>query len=83
MYTVRMDSLGDVLGRYTPQRPDEITAIKRFVEQEFNTGVSVAIRNNTIVVTVASASLANALRLRINALRKAAKTDKRVMFRIG
>ena len=48
-----MDSLGDVLGRYTPQRPDEITAIKRFVEQEFNTGVSVAIRNNTIVVTVA------------------------------
>lgn len=83
MYTSGMDSLGDVLGRYSPQRPDEITAIKRFVEQEFNTGVSVAVSNNNIVVTVASASLANALRLRINALRKAAATDKRVIFRIG
>lgn len=83
MYTTRMDSLGDVLGRYVPQRPDEIAAIKRFVEQEFNTGVSVAISNNNIVVTVASASLANALRLRIIALRKAAATNKRVIFRIG
>lgn len=83
MYTIKMDSLGDVLGRYSPQRPDEITAIKRFVEQEFNTGVSVAINNNNIVITVASSSLANALRLRINALRKAAATSKRVIFRIG
>lgn len=78
-----MESLGDVLGRYSPQTPDEITAIKRFIESEFHTGASVSLRGDTIIVTVASAALASALRMRIVALRKAAGTSKRVLFRIG
>jgi hypothetical protein len=78
-----MESVADLLGRYNPDGPDEVLAIKRFIEEEFQAGASVAIRNETIVVTVSSASLANALRLRINNLRAAAGTKKRVMFRIG
>ena len=75
--------MAEVLGRYNPQRPDEITAIKRYIEQEFHAGVSVGLQNDTIVVTVGSASLANMLRLRINNLRSAAGTKKRILFRIG
>lgn len=78
-----MDSVADLLGHYSPDGPDEVLAVKRYIEKEYKTGASVAIRNETIVVTVASASLANTLRLRINQLRAAAGTKKRVMFRIG
>lgn len=78
-----MESMADVLGRYSPQGPDEVLAIKRYIEQEFHSGASVGMQNNAIVVTVASASLANMLRLRITALRAAAGTTKRIIFRIG
>jgi hypothetical protein len=78
-----MESVADLLGQYNPDGPNEVLAVKRYIEKEFQSGASVSIRNETIVVTVASASLANALRLRINQLRAAAGTKKRVMFRIG
>lgn len=78
-----MDSIADVLGRYNPQEPDEALLIKRYITDEFNAPASVVVRDTAITVTVASASLANMLRLRIHALRKAAGTKKRVIFRIG
>lgn len=78
-----MESIGDLLGRYSPAAPDEITAIKQYIAKEFGAESSVAIQGDAIVVTVAGASLANALRLRQTAIRAAAKTSKRLMFRIG
>lgn len=78
-----MESVADVLGRYSPQGPDEVLAIKQYIEHEFNTGAGVALRGDTLVVTVGSASLANTLRLRISALREATGVKKRIMFRIG
>lgn len=78
-----MDNLEDLLGRYTPTEPAEVTAVKQFIAKEFNAPSSVGLRGESLVITVRSAALANALRLRLPALQAAANTKKRIMFRIG
>lgn len=73
----------ELLGRYSPQEPEEVSAVKRYIFNEFGTESSVGLHGETLVVTVASASLANALRLRMTSLKKAANTKRKIMFRIG
>lgn len=76
------DSLADVLAHKDFDEPPEMKAIKTFVRETFDEDCEVLVRDRDIVVTVRSSSLANALRLKINDLRNAAITDKRIMFRI-
>ena len=78
-----MDSLQELLGRYNPKEPDEVVAVKRYIAETFKAESSVGLHGETLVITVTSASLANALRLRVTALKKAAGTSRRIMFRIG
>ena len=78
-----MDSLQDLLGKYTPEEPAEVAAIKDYVHKQFKAVAKVGIQGETLVITVTSASLANALRLRLPALQEAAKTTKRLIFRIS
>ncbi|HSW99394.1 MAG TPA: hypothetical protein VLF71_06210 [Candidatus Saccharimonadales bacterium] len=78
-----MESLGDILGKYNPAVPDEVAAVKRYIFEEFGAPSSVGVQGESLVVTVASASLANALKLRQLAIKKAAGTAKRLVFRIG
>ncbi|MBX6334390.1 hypothetical protein IRY61_03570 [Candidatus Saccharibacteria bacterium] len=78
-----MESVAEILGRYSPEEPDEIGAIKRYILQEFGVKARVGLHGETLVVTVHSAALANALRLKILALQKAANTKRKIMFRIG
>lgn len=78
-----MDSLQDLLGRYNPKEPDEIGAVKRYIFEQFGVQSSVGLHGETLVITVNSASLANALRLRTTALQKVANTKRKIMFRIG
>jgi hypothetical protein len=78
-----MDSLQELLGRYNPKEPNEIGAVKRYIFEEFGAESSVGLHGETLVITVRSASLANALRLKILSLQKAANTKRKIMFRIG
>lgn len=78
-----MDSLQDLLGRYSPREPDEVVALKRYIAEAFKSKASVGLHGETLVITVASASLANALRMRLLVLQKVANTKKKIMFRIG
>lgn len=78
-----MDSMADLLGDYNPTAPDELLVIKRYIAEEFGAHASVGMQGEALVITVASASLANALRLRLPALQAAAGTKKRFIFRIG
>jgi hypothetical protein len=78
-----MDSLQELLGRYSPKEPDEVAAIKRYVFKQFGVEPSVGLHGETLVITVASASLANALRMRLPALQRTANTKKKILFRIG
>lgn len=78
-----MESVAEILGRYSPEEPDEIGAIKRYILREFGVKARVGLHGETLVITVNSAALANALRLKILALQKAANTNRKIMFRIG
>ncbi len=78
-----MDSLQELLSRYDPKEPDEIAAVKRYVLDEFGAKATVGLHGETLVITVKSASLANALRLRVLSLQKVAHTKRKIMFRIG
>lgn len=78
-----MDSLQDLLGRYSPKEPPEITAVKRYIDQRFKAESTVSLRDETIVVTVYSAALANTLRYHLRKMQAAADTKKRILLRIG
>jgi hypothetical protein len=78
-----MESMADLLSKYSPQEPEEITAVKRYIFEQFGVESSVGLHGETLVITVRSASLANALRLRLPALKKRAGTNRKIMFRIG
>jgi hypothetical protein len=78
-----MDSLQDLLGKYSPQEPAEVLALKRYIQETFNAASSVGLKGESIIVTVSSAALANTLRFHITKLQAAAQTDKRIIFRIG
>ena len=78
-----MDSLQDLLGRYRPQEPEEVTVVKRYISDEFGAESSVGLHGESLVITVTSASLANALRMRLPALKKLSGPNRKIMFRIG
>jgi hypothetical protein len=78
-----MEHIGDLLGKYSPAAPNEVTAVKQYIATEFGAQSSITVQTDALVITVASASLANALRLRQTTIQKIAGTSKRLLFRIG
>lgn len=78
-----MDSLQDILAKFGQPEQPELLAIKRYVDEHYQTPVSTAINGNSIIITVPSAALANTLRLQTTKIQKACDTDKRLVFRIG
>jgi hypothetical protein len=82
-YYIKMDSLFDILGHKDFDVPPEVVAIKQYVKDEFNEDVEVIVREKDIVIAGRSAALISTLRLRGPDIKKAAKTTKRLGFRIG
>ncbi|HWB39121.1 MAG TPA: hypothetical protein VG604_02650 [Candidatus Saccharimonadales bacterium] len=78
-----MDSLNSILSRKDFDEPPEMQAIKKYVHDEFDADVTVMIRDKDIVLSVRSASLANALRLRSPDIKRRCQLTKRLTFRIG
>ena len=78
-----MDSLNNILSRKDFDEPPEVSSIKKYVQDEFQTSVSVTARERDIIVGVSSAALASSLRLRSPDLKRRCQiTDKRIIFRI-
>jgi hypothetical protein len=78
-----MDSLTNILSNRDFDEPPEMTAIKKYVQDEFHTPVSVLSREKDIIVTVPSAALAGTLRMRAPEIKRRCQLDKRLVFRIG
>jgi hypothetical protein len=76
------DSLADLLANKDFDEPAELRAIKDFVQQNYQADVEVQLREREIIITTPSAALAATLRLRMNELRAAAQTDKKLVLRI-
>ena len=78
-----MDSLFDILGKKDFDEPPEMASIKKYVHDEFQTAVTVMVRDRDIVIGVPSAALANTLRLRSPEIKRRCQLTKRLTFRIG
>ena len=79
----RMDSLHSILSDKDFDEPPEMSSIKKYVQDEFQTDVSVLVRDKDIVIGASSAALANTLRLRSPEIKRRCQIDKRLTFRIG
>lgn len=78
-----MDSLFDILKHKDFDVPPEVAAIKKYVREEFGQEVEVIAREKEIITAGRSAALIGSLRLRAPAIKKAAGTNKRLIFRVG
>ena len=78
-----MDSLFSILSDKNFEEPPEISSIKKYVQDEFQTDVSVQVRDKNIIITVPSAALAGTLRMRSPDMKRRCQIDKRLVFRIG
>ncbi|HVX24489.1 MAG TPA: hypothetical protein VG992_04080 [Candidatus Saccharimonadales bacterium] len=78
-----MDALNQILRDKNFDEPPEMAAIKKYVQDEFETAVGVLIRERDIVIIVPNAGLANTLRLRSPDIKRRCQLTKRLTFRIG
>jgi hypothetical protein len=78
-----MDSLDDILRNKDFSEPRESKAIKNFVKKRFNEIVTVQLQKNSIIIVSGNSSLADSLRQLGPQLQEAAKTDKKLFFRIS
>ncbi|MGH7486834.1 MAG: hypothetical protein ACREMY_14720 [bacterium] len=78
-----MDSLSDILRDKDYDEPPEMASIRKYVQDEFKTDVSVLVRDKDIVIQVPSAALANTLRLRGPEIKRRCQLTKRLTFRIS
>lgn len=77
-----MSDLSDILSSAKYKQPEEISLIKQFIRDNFDEDAGVEITKNAIIISVNSASLANALRLKILELERFVKTTKKLIIRI-
>ncbi|MEK7594171.1 MAG: hypothetical protein AAB436_00850 [Patescibacteria group bacterium] len=78
-----MDSLHSILSNKDFDEPPEMSAIKKYVQDEFGAEVGVQVRDKDIVISVPNASLANTLRLRGPEIKRRCQLGKKLTFRIG
>lgn len=77
------DSLADILGKRSYDEPPEAIAIRDYVERRYHKPVTVLVRDRDIAITVPSGALAATLRMKVPELQQAARTTKKLLFRIG
>ncbi len=80
---VMSNSLADILSNFDYDEPPEAAGIKQYVQRGYKVTPVVQVRPRDIVITVPNGGLANTLRFETTQLQKAAKTSKKLVFRIG
>ncbi len=77
------NSLADILGNYNYGEPPEIAGIRQYIERSYKIKPVIQVRPRDIIITVPNGGLANTLRFETTQIQKAAKTRKKLVFRIG
>ena len=77
------DSLADILGKRSYDEPAELIVIRDFVRSRFDETPELKVTQNSIIINVSNAALAGALRPHLHTLQDKAKTDKKLLIRIG
>lgn len=78
-----MDSLQDILGRRDFTPPDEISAVKEFIQRRYHSSSRVRLERNALIVRVPSSALAATLQLEQRRLIEACNIKSRLIIRTG
>jgi hypothetical protein len=78
-----MDSLQDILGKKNFRPPDEIAAVKDYIERRYKSPSRVRVERDAVIVWVPSSALAATLQLEQNTLIKTCGLKKKLIIRNG
>jgi hypothetical protein len=78
-----MDSLQDILGKRDFTPPDEVSAVKEFIQRRYHSSSRVRVERNALIVRVPSSALAATLQLEQRRLIEACRITKKLVIRAG
>jgi hypothetical protein len=78
-----MDSLQDILGKKDFTPPDEVLAVKEFIQRRYHSSSRVRVERNALIVRVPSSALAATLQLEQRRLIEACRITKKLIIRTG
>jgi hypothetical protein len=78
-----MDSLQDILGKRDFTPPDEVSAVKEFIQRRYHSSSRVRVERNALLVRVPSSALAATLQLEQRRLIEACRITKKLIIRTG
>lgn len=77
------DSIQTILGGQKWAPPPVLQAIKDYVKAHFDSEVQVGLRDKDILIIAPNSALAGTLRLHMEDIKAAVKTDKKLVIRLG
>jgi hypothetical protein len=78
-----MDSLQDIMSKKDFTPPDEIAAVKEFIERRYNSPSRVRVERDVLIVRVPSSAMAATLQLEQRRLIEACNITKKLIIRNG
>lgn len=78
-----MDSLQEIMGKRDFTPPDEVTAVKEFIERRYKSPSTVKIERDVLIVRVPSSALAATLQLEQRTLIDSCRVTRRLIIRYG
>ena len=78
-----MDSLQDILGKKDFRPPDEVAAVKEFIQRRYKSPSRVRVERDVLIVRVPSSALAATLQLEQRTLIDACGITRRLIIRTG
>ena len=78
-----MDSLQDILGKKDFTPPDEIAAVKEYIERRYKSPSRVRVERDALIVRVPSSALAATLQLEQQMLIDSCRISKKLIIRNG
>ncbi len=78
-----MDSLQDIMGKKDFTPPNEITAIRAYIERRYKSKSYVKLQRDTVIISVKDSALAATIHLERQSLLDACGITKRLVIRTG
>jgi hypothetical protein len=78
-----MDNLQKIMDKSRFIEPPAVKIIKKYVQDNFKSKVSITVRPKQIIILASNAALAGTLRLHIHELTELCQTEKQLVIRIG
>lgn len=78
-----VDSINSILGDRNFDEPPEVASVKKYVRDNFQTEISVLVRDHDLVISVPNAALASTLRFRLPEIKRRCQIEKRLVIRIA